>query len=56
LKQKIFTEQLGGNRREVWYRIRNLKLGFVSKDETEHSSLSNEEVTELMKAKKAFGS
>ncbi|OAL30921.1 hypothetical protein AYO20_08506 [Fonsecaea nubica] len=48
LKHKIFDEQLGGNRRELWWAIRKSKLGLISKDEDERSSVDASEADEFL--------
>ncbi|KIX95137.1 uncharacterized protein Z520_09053 [Fonsecaea multimorphosa CBS 102226] len=55
LKQKIFAEQLGGNRRELWWSIRKGKLGLISKDEEEHSNVDAVEAEEFLKVPKPQG-
>jgi len=48
LKQKLFAEQLGENRRELWWSIRKRKLGLISKDEEERSSVDAGEAEEFL--------
>lgn len=43
LKKKIFTEELGGDRKEMWYRIRVNKLGLIDKRTTDLSDVTEEE-------------
>ncbi|OQV05397.1 Ku70/Ku80 alpha/beta domain-containing protein [Cladophialophora immunda] len=48
LKEKIFREQLGGNRRELWWTIRKSKLGLISKDEDDRSSVDAVDAEEFL--------
>lgn len=43
LKKKIFAEELGGDRKEMWYRIRVNKLGLIEKRTTDLSDVTEEE-------------
>ncbi|OAP54514.1 hypothetical protein AYL99_10962 [Fonsecaea erecta] len=48
LKEKIFTDQLGGNRRELWWSIRKSKLGLISEVEDERSTVDAMEAEEFL--------
>ena len=43
LKQKLLTEKLGGDRREMWWEIRKTKLGLIEKSASEQSNVFEEE-------------
>ena len=51
LKEKLLGEQLGGDRKEMWWRIRVKRLRPISSSETEASDVSEELAKELMSAK-----
>lgn len=46
LKDKILKEELGGDRRELWWLIRRSKLGLIDKSMSEQSDVSEEEAKE----------
>lgn len=50
LKSKIFAEELGGNRREMWWYIRKGRLGLIDKRSTPVSDVSPEEADSFMTA------
>ncbi|KAJ6020588.1 hypothetical protein N7540_006092 [Penicillium herquei] len=50
LKQKIFSESLGGDRKELWWLIRKGKLGLIDQNESESSTVSEEEAAKFLSA------
>ena len=51
LKQKLLTEKLGGDRREMWWEIRKAKLGLIEKNVSEHSNVREEEAKLFLSSK-----
>ncbi|OOF94618.1 hypothetical protein ASPCADRAFT_148392 [Aspergillus carbonarius ITEM 5010] len=51
LKNKLLKEELGGDRRELWWLIRKNKLGLIDQHQSEHSEVTEEEAKEFMSAK-----
>lgn len=51
LKQKLLTEKLGGDRREMWWEIRKAKLGLVEKRVSEQSNVGEEEAKLFLSSK-----
>lgn len=51
LKDKILKEELGGDRRELWWLIRRANLGLIDKKMSDQSDVSEEEAKEFMSAK-----
>ncbi|KIV88422.1 hypothetical protein PV10_08108 [Exophiala mesophila] len=51
LKHKLSAKDLGGDRRELWWKIRVSKLGVISQDVSESSDLTREEADKFMAAK-----
>ena len=47
LKGKLLGEELGGNRKEMWYQIRKAKLGLIEKKSSEQSSVDEEEAKQF---------
>ncbi|KAJ5289977.1 Heme/steroid binding protein [Penicillium atrosanguineum] len=47
LKRKILDEELGGNRRELWWLVRKSKLGLIDRVASEQSEVSEEEAKEF---------
>ena len=47
LKKKILDEELGGDRKELWWLIRKTQLGLLTHKETERSEVSEEEAAEV---------
>lgn len=43
LKRKLLAEELGGDRREMWWEVRKNKLGLIEKKISEQSSVDEEE-------------
>ncbi|EOD52730.1 putative ku family dna protein [Neofusicoccum parvum UCRNP2] len=52
LKKKIFAEELGGDRKEMWYRIRVNKLGLIDKRATSLSDVTEEESKKFLSSSK----
>ncbi|PLB45703.1 ATP-dependent DNA helicase II subunit 2 [Aspergillus steynii IBT 23096] len=51
LKEKLLKEELGGDRRELWWLIRRSKLGLIDQEQSEQSKVTVEEAKEFMSAK-----
>ncbi|TDZ32117.1 ATP-dependent DNA helicase II subunit 2 [Colletotrichum spinosum] len=51
LKKKILSGELGGDRREMWWRVRTSRLGLIDVGTSEVSSVSKEEANEFLKSK-----
>ncbi|KAK5047638.1 hypothetical protein LTR84_006303 [Exophiala bonariae] len=51
LKKKIMAKELGGDRSELWYKIRVTKLGLITTDATDHSKVSPEDADAFMRSK-----
>lgn len=51
LKKKLLEGELGGERREMWHRVRANRLGLIQKREHERSEVSEEEAKEFLRAK-----
>jgi ATP-dependent DNA helicase 2 subunit 2 len=47
LKGKILAEELGGDRRELWWLVRKSKLGLIDRVTSERSEVSEEEAKEV---------
>lgn len=47
LKGKILREELGGDRRELWWLVRKGKLGLIDRTASDRSELSEEEAREV---------
>lgn len=47
LKNKLLREELGGDRRELWWFVRKGKLGLIGKSEVDTSSVEESEVQEV---------
>lgn len=43
LKEKLLKEELGGDRRELWWLVRRSKLGLIDQEQSEHSKVTEEE-------------
>lgn len=50
-KHKLSTKELGGDRRELWWKIRVSKLGLISQEVSESSDVTREEADGFMAAK-----
>ncbi|KAF9886076.1 ATP-dependent DNA helicase II subunit 2 [Aspergillus nanangensis] len=51
LKNKLLKEELGGDRREVWWLIRKSKLGLIHQRESDQSKVTEADANEFMSAK-----
>lgn len=51
LKAQIFGEKLGGDRKEMWLRIRMNKLGLITKKENQVSEVTDEEAKAFLSGK-----
>lgn len=49
LKRKIFAEELGGNRREMWWYIRKSRIGLIDKRVSNVSEVTEEEAADFLK-------
>lgn len=47
LKEKLLKEELGGDRRELWWLIRRSKLGLIDKSQSDRSQLTEEQAREV---------
>ncbi|KAF4759773.1 hypothetical protein HAV15_005773 [Penicillium sp. str.  len=47
LKSKMLREELGGDRRELWWFVRKGKLGLIGKSEVDSSAVEEEEAQEV---------
>lgn len=47
LKEKLLKEELGGDRRELWWLIRKSKIGLIDKLESDRSGVTGEEAREV---------
>ncbi|KGO71826.1 DNA helicase, ATP-dependent, Ku type [Penicillium italicum] len=50
LKGKMLREELGGDRRELWWFVRKGKLGLIGKSEVDSSAVEEEEAQEFLAA------
>ena len=48
LKKKVLDGELGGNRNEMWYRVRQSRLSLIQKKECRESTVSEEEARQFM--------
>lgn len=51
LKGKLLGEELGGERREMWWAIRKNKLGLIEKKASDRSSVTDEEAKVFLSRK-----
>jgi ATP-dependent DNA helicase 2 subunit 2 len=51
LKTKIMAEELGGDRREMWWFIRKNRMGLIDKKMSTVSDVTEDEAKEFMSAK-----
>lgn len=51
LKKKIMAEELGGDRREMWWSIRKNRLGVIDKRISAVSDVTEDEAKEFMSTK-----
>ena len=50
LKKKLLADQLGGDRREMWWEIRKNKLGLIEKRISPQSEVTEEEAKQVRKS------
>ena len=50
-KKKLLKEELGGDRRELWFMVRRDKLGLVEKKVAPQSDIMEEEATDFLRPK-----
>ncbi|KAF7166801.1 hypothetical protein CNMCM6106_002499 [Aspergillus hiratsukae] len=50
LKDKLLKEELGGDRRELWWLLRRSKLGLISQRESDQSDVTEEQAKEFFSA------
>lgn len=53
LKGKVLEEELGGERREMWYRVRVNRMGLIQKKECDISEVTEEEAKTFVSMKRA---
>ncbi len=51
LKRKLLAEELGGDRREMWWEIKKNKLGLIEKKVSEPSSVDEEEAKTFLSSR-----
>ncbi|PWY91052.1 ATP-dependent DNA helicase II subunit 2 [Aspergillus heteromorphus CBS 117.55] len=51
LKDRLLKEELGGDRRELWWLIRRSKLGLIDRVQSDRSEVTEEEAQAFMSAK-----
>jgi ATP-dependent DNA helicase 2 subunit 2 len=56
LKAKMLREELGGDRRELWWFVRKGKLGLIAKSEVDSSAVEEEEANWRTKSLYTTGS
>lgn len=47
LKEKLLKEELGGDRRELWWLIRRNKLGLIDRQQSDRSEVTEDEAKEV---------
>ncbi|KAJ5628877.1 hypothetical protein N7490_011105 [Penicillium lividum] len=50
LKKKILGDELGGDRKELWWFLRKSKLGLIDRNTSERSEVTEEEANEFLSA------
>ncbi|KAM0334294.1 hypothetical protein ACHAQA_001317 [Verticillium albo-atrum] len=50
-KTRLLAGEMGGDRREMWWRVRTGRLGLIDAAQSEVSEVTSEEATEFLKAK-----
>lgn len=51
LKEKLLKEELGGDRKDMWFKVRVNRLGLIQKKESEQSDVSEEQAKTFMLAR-----
>lgn len=46
-KTRILSGEFGGDRRELWWQIKHVKLGLIDTNASEHSKVTTEEAVEV---------
>ncbi len=49
LKRKIMAEELGGNRKEMWWFVRKSRIGLITKGSSSSSNVTDQEATLFLK-------
>jgi ATP-dependent DNA helicase 2 subunit 2 len=49
-KNRLFSGELGGDRRELWFQVKGAKLGLIDQLASEQSNITPEEAAEVSKA------
>lgn len=47
LKEKVLKEELGGDRRELWWLLRRNKLGLIDRQQSDRSGVTEDEAKEV---------
>lgn len=47
LKEKLLKEELGGDRRELWWLVRRSKQGLIDQSESDRSEVTQDEAKEV---------
>lgn len=47
LKEKLLKEQLGGDRRELWWLLRRNRLGLIDKEQSDRSEVTEDEAYDV---------
>lgn len=53
LKDKLLKEELGGDRRELWWLLRRSQLGLINQRESDQSDVTEEQAKEFLSARPA---
>ncbi|KAK5074008.1 ATP-dependent DNA helicase yku80 [Lithohypha guttulata] len=53
LKGKIVKEELGGDRREFWWKVRVLKMGLIDSEQSENSTVSKEDAAKFLRLRES---
>lgn len=48
IKKRLLAEELGGNRKEFWWKVRVSRLGLIDKTQSESSDVSKEQASEFL--------
>ena len=51
LKEKVVSEELGGDRKDMWYLVKSNRLGLIQKKESNQSDVTEEQAKAFMLAK-----
>ena len=47
LKERLLKEELGGDRRELWWLLRRNKLGLIDRQQSDRSEITEDEAKEV---------